>query len=117
MVVAALAATTVALPVQGVAAATKKKPTLKVGVFDNYYSPIPKKALKKGTTVRWTWDPSTIDVHDVALKSGPKGVKKFHSDPLAGGLSYSKSLTKPGTYKFICTFHTEMKMTLRVAKS
>lgn len=115
--VAALAATTAALPVQAVGAASKKKPTLKVGVFDNYYAPIPKKALKKGTTVRWTWDEAAIDVHDVALKSGPKGVKKFQSDPLAGGLSYSKKLTKPGTYKFICTFHTEMKMTLKVAKS
>lgn len=117
MVVAALAATTVALPIQAVGAASKKPKPLKVGVFDNYYAPIPKKAIKKGTTVRWRWDDSAIDVHDVALSSAPKGVKKFQSDPLAAGMTYSKKLAKPGTYKFICTFHTEMKMTLKVSKS
>ena len=97
--------------------AAKAPPKLTVGVFDNYYAPIPKKAIKKGTVVRWKWDASTTDVHDVALSKAPKGVKRFGSDPLAAGQSYSKALKVPGTYKFICTFHEEMTMTLRVAKS
>ncbi|MEI2701153.1 MAG: plastocyanin/azurin family copper-binding protein [Baekduia sp.] len=111
----AAAVTVTAATPSGVAAKSPKP--LTVGVFDNYFAPIPKKAIKKGTTVRWKWDANALDVHDVKLDKGPKGAKKFQSDPLAAGLTFSKKLTVPGKYTFICTFHTEMTMKLTVAKS
>lgn len=94
-------------------ASKSKSPRVTIGVFDNYYSPS-KKTIKAGTTVRWHWDDSTLDVHDVKLNSAPKGVKKFQSEPLAAGATFSRRLTKPGTYKIICTFHEGMRMTIRV---
>jgi plastocyanin len=65
--------------------------------------------------VRWHWSVNETDVHDVALASAPKGVKKFQSDPLAAGDDFKRKLTTPGTYKIICTFHeSEMAMTITV---
>jgi plastocyanin len=94
---------------------SKSKPVT-IGVFDNYYAPIPKKALKLGTTVRWKWDASSLDVHDVRVKKAPKGFRKFQTDPLSAGSSFKRKLTKPGKYYFICTFHEDMTMKLTVAK-
>lgn len=95
--------------------ATKGK-TRKVSVNDNYYGPA-KLTVHVGDTVDWHWSDDITDVHDVSVKSAPKGVKKFHSDPLAAGDDFKRQLTKPGTYKIICTFHEEeMKMTVTVKK-
>ena len=49
------------------------------------------------------------DVHDVKLKSGPKGVKKFHSEPAATDYTFKRKLTVSGTYKIVCTLHEEMR--------
>jgi plastocyanin len=96
--------------------ATAKGKTRKVSVNDNYYGPS-KLTVHVGDTVDWHWSEDETDVHDVALKSAPKGVKKFASDPLAAGDDFKRKLTKPGTYKIICTFHEEeMKMTITVKK-
>jgi len=110
----------VVLAVGAVAVATA--PALAAGhrktveVNDNYYSP-GKLTVKVGTTVRWHWSVDEADVHDVKLKKAPRGVRKFQSDPLAAGESFSRKLTKPGTYAVICTFHEEeMAMTIRVKR-
>jgi plastocyanin len=109
------AAALAAAPALAVAAAAVGK-TRTVSVNDNYYGP---KALTVhvGDTVKWHWSADETDVHDVALKSAPTGVKKFASDPLAAGESFQRKLTKPGKYKIICTFHEEeMSMTITVKK-
>jgi plastocyanin len=109
--VAAFAAAPTALAV----GATKGK-TRKVSVNDNYYGPS-KLTVHVGDTVDWHWSDDITDVHDVALKTAPKGVRKFASDPLAAGDDFKRKLTKAGTYKIICTFHEEeMKMTVTVKK-
>ena len=95
-----------------VAGAPNKK---SIGVADNYYLPA-KTTVKKGTIVTWKWPSEAIDVHDVKLKSGPKGVKKFQSEPASSGYRYKRKLTVPGTYKIVCTLHEEMVMTIRVKK-
>ena len=92
-------------------AAKPVKKTVKVG--DNFFAP---DALKvpKDSKITWRWPKNPGDVHDVKLRSGPKGVKKFHSSPGTAGFSFKRTLTKPGVYKFVCTLHEEMKMTIRV---
>jgi plastocyanin len=96
--------------------ATSSGKTRKVSVNDNYYGPS-KLTVHVGDTVDWHWSEDETDVHDVSLKTAPKGVKKFASDPLAAGDDFKRRLTKPGTYKIICTFHEEeMKMTITVKK-
>jgi plastocyanin len=55
-------------------------------------------------------------VHDVKLRRAPKGVRKFHSDPAASDFSFSRTLTKAGTYRLVCTYHEEMTMTIKVRR-
>jgi plastocyanin len=110
--VAAFAAAPTALAV----GATSKGKTRKVAVNDNYYGP-QKLTVHVGDSVDWKWSESITDIHDVVLKTAPKGVKKFSSDPLAAGDDFKRKLTKAGTYKIICTFHEEeMSMTITVKK-
>ena len=94
-------------------AAAPKPRTVKIN--DNYYLPA-KLKVKKRTKVVWRWPAEAGDVHDVKLKSAPKGVKKFHSDPASASYTFKRRLTKPGRYKIICTLHEEMKMTITVRR-
>lgn len=67
---------------------------------------------KVGDTVKWTWVGKMA--HNVTVTSGPA---KFKSKTQTKG-SYSKKLTKAGTYKIICTIHgvKAQSMTLKVSK-
>ncbi|HEV7753835.1 MAG TPA: cupredoxin domain-containing protein [Baekduia sp.] len=110
------AAAVAAAPALAVAATSSSGKTRTVSVNDNYYGPS-KLVVHVGDSVNWRWSEQETDVHDVALKTAPKGVKKFASDPLAAGESFKRKLTRAGTYKIICTFHEEeMKMTITVKK-
>jgi plastocyanin len=110
------AAAVAAAPALAVAATSSAPKTRNVSVNDNYYGPS-KLTVHVGDTVNWRWSEQETDVHDVALKTGPKGVRKFASEPLAAGETFKRKLTKAGTYKIICTFHEEeMKMTITVKK-
>lgn len=65
--------------------------------------------VKKGTTVKWVWKGSAP--HDVTVTKGPA---KFKSSVKTSG-SFSRKLTKAGTYTIICTIHApDMKMTIKV---
>jgi plastocyanin len=115
-----IAATAVALGALVVAPASPavgfkvaKKKTVEVG--DNFFAPDSLK-VAKNTKITWRWPKNPGDVHDVYLRKGPKGVKKFHSAQAASGYSFSRTLKKPGKYSVICTIHEEMKMTIRVKK-
>ena len=105
-----------ALALAPVAISQAAKPVKKtIKVRDNFFGP---DALKvpKGSKITWRWPKNPGDVHDVKLRTAPKGVKRFHSLPTASGYSFSKTLKKPGKYFLVCTFHEEMDMTIRVTK-
>jgi plastocyanin len=109
------AAAVAAAPALAVAATSKGK-VRTVSVNDSYYTPL-QLTVHVGDTVRWRWSDDETDVHDVVLKTGPKGVKKFASEPLAAGDTFQRKLTTRGKYKIICTFHEEeMSMTITVKK-
>jgi len=110
-VVALAAAPTVAGAPRAAGAPQKKR----VEVVDNFYSP-KKLTVNLKSRINWVWTDESADVHDVKLISGPKGFKKFQTEPGSAGFTYSKTLTKPGTYKFLCTLHEEdnMRMTIIV---
>jgi plastocyanin len=118
--VAAVAAAPTVAGAMASATASASKSTSKVrkvSVNDNYYGPS-KLTIHAGDTVRWRWADDATDVHDVKLAKAPKGVRKFQSDPLAAGETFSRKLTKPGRYRIICTFHeSEMSMTITVRKA
>jgi plastocyanin len=100
--------------VPATAGAGAKKPVKKtVGIFDNYYEPA-KLTVPVGSTVTWKWPVDTGDSHDVQLKKGPKGAKKFASEIATSQYSFKQKLTKKGTYFIICTLHEEMTMDIVV---
>jgi plastocyanin len=86
-----------------------------VTIADNYYAPA-KLTVKKGTRVTWRWPEVAGDVHDVKLKTAPKGVKKFHSEPASSLYEFKRKLSTPGRYRIVCTLHHEMTMTVTVKK-
>lgn len=105
-VVVAVASLALATPAQ---TATTK--SVKVG--DNYFvraKGVPTVTVKHGTTVRWHFAGHSF--HDVAVSSGPV---KFKSKVMSSG-SFSKRLTKKGTYKIYCTIHgaKDQSMVLKV---
>jgi plastocyanin len=93
----------------GAAAATAK-------VADDYFAPT-KVTIDEGSSVKWVWGPD-INVHNVTLASGPQGVSKKDFTSVSGStaLVFKRTFTVPGTYKFICTIHAMMKMTVIVKK-
>jgi plastocyanin len=103
-----------ALAGAGVASGSSSKTrTVKVG--DDYYTPV-KLTVKKGTKIHWSWLTGNSDTHDVRLKSGPKGVKRFKSELAASDFSFNRKLSVPGTYKIYCSLHKDMKQTIVVKR-
>lgn len=95
----ALAAGTLAIPAL---AATKT-----ISVKDNLFAP-KSTTVSKGTTVKFVWRGK--QPHNVKVKKGPQ---KFSSPVKVKG-SFSKKVTKAGTYKIVCDIHPGMEMTLKV---
>jgi plastocyanin len=108
-VAAALAAAACLAGAAGASGSSLKR--VKVG--DDYYGPT-HLTVKPGTKVKWVWLADNGDSHDVKLTRAPHGVKKFHSASAATDYSFSRKLTKKGTYKIVCTLHQDMTMTIRV---
>jgi plastocyanin len=104
-----------ALLVSAAPAQAARHKTVKIG--DNYFTPATLK-IKPGTIVTWKWPgfETAGDVHDVKLKSGPKHVKKFQSQPAASDYSFKRKLTVVGKYTVVCTLHEDMRMTIRVKR-
>ena len=69
----------------------------------------PKSAsVSKGSTVVFRWAGKAP--HNVTVSKGPV---KFHSSTKERG-TYTKKLTRAGTYTIICTIHPGMSLTLKV---
>jgi plastocyanin len=99
-----------AAPAEGAAPKT-------VRIYDNYFVR-DSLTVARGTTVVWRWPgyDEAGDVHDVKLRSGPKGVKRFHSEAASTDFSFRRKLKVPGRYRIVCTLHYEMRMTIRVRR-
>jgi plastocyanin len=106
-----------ALVVLLVAAAPAAAATKTVRIHDNFFVK-DRLTVRAGTTIVWRWPGAeeSGDVHDVKLKSGPKGVNKFHSEAAATEYSFRRKLRRPGRYRVICTLHEEMAMTITVRR-
>jgi plastocyanin len=82
--------------------------TKSVSIKDNLFVPS-SLSVHKGSTVKWTWKGHAP--HNVTVTKGPA---KFSSKTQVKG-SFSKKLTKAGTYTILCTIHAPgMKMTIKV---
>jgi len=81
--------------------------TKTVTVGDNFFKP-KTMTVSKNTTVKWVWRGRAP--HNVTVKKGPV---KFKSTTKTSG-SYSKKLTRTGTYRITCTIHPGMDQTVKV---
>jgi plastocyanin len=88
--------------------------TKNVRVGDNWFvrsSGVPTVTVSKGTKVKWNFDGK--NPHNVTVKSGPA---KFRSSTKSSG-SFSKALTKSGSYSIFCSVHgasdQSMKLVVR----
>ncbi len=60
-----------------------------------------------GTTVRWVNNDSVE--HAIATEDGSDSPNNFDSAGIAVGAAYTLQLNKPGTYKYYCKLHPNMK--------
>jgi plastocyanin len=94
----------VAVPALGASAA--KTHTATVKVEDDMFVK-DKLTVARGTRVVWKWTHGT-QPHNVTVDSGPSS---FHSKTQSKG-SFARTLTKPGTYRIVCTIHEAIGMTM-----
>lgn len=100
----------------GVGAARVAKPKT-VNLYDDYFTPTDLK-VRKGGRVRWLWT-NVVQGHNVTLTRAPKRVKKsrFRSQTTADpSYRFTRRFKKPGRYRFDCTLHYGMKMSVVVKK-
>jgi plastocyanin len=102
LLAAGAAAAALAAPAAGHASASKG-----VTVKDFAFSPS-SLTVRHGTKVTWTFKDGVK--HNVTVKRGPA---KFHSKDIARG-RYSHKLATRGTYRLICSIHTDMHQTIVV---
>jgi plastocyanin len=84
-----------------------------VKIGDNYFvrdGSAPTVTVTRNTRVKWLWRGDSP--HNVNATRGPV---KFHSKTMRTG-SYSRLMTRTGTYKIVCTIHgaSDQSMTLKV---
>lgn len=92
-----------------------------VGVHDDYFS-VSNVTMKKGESIKWVWDNSNRNAHNVTLVNGPSNLtatEKYQlSTPNSPAVQYTfgpKVLNKTGDYNFVCSLHsTVMIMNVKV---
>jgi plastocyanin len=108
-----------ALTAAGAAAAALAMPALASGpatvkVGDDFFvrkgSP-PTVTVKSGQKIKFVW--SGKHRHNVYQVGGPIDGKHFHIDARTKG-TVTRTFHKRGTYPLLCTYHSNMKMTLKV---
>ncbi len=109
-----LLASLLVLAVLGVVAAQALAATRSIAVGDDWFVAKGKPrtiTVKKGTRITWRFKGSSL--HNVDVRRGPM---QFHSRLKRHG-TYSKKLTKPGTYVIFCDVHgSSMRMTIKVRR-
>lgn len=103
--VAAAAAVAVAVAVVPSQAASSKT----VAVKNNSFSPKTVN-IKKGSKVVWKWTQGGV-AHNVTPASGGSGSKTSSKK----GYTFTKTFSKAGTFRYVCTLHSSMKMTVKVS--
>ena len=101
---AAITAVAVAAPL----AVTALAATRTIAIGDNSFSPA-SASVDRGSIVKWVW--RGRHAHNVTVVSGPA---RFSSPTQKTG-TFSRKLSRKGTYRIICTIHgAKQSLTLRV---
>lgn len=91
-------------------------PPVEVQVRDKYFSP-DLVEIERNKAVRWVWSDENADPHNVTLREGPKGVSlldfRTPTSP-AVRFTFTRTFKVPGNYRFACSLHHLMTMTVEV---
>jgi plastocyanin len=82
-----------------------------VSVDDNFFSP-KNASVARGSRVTWRWRGNSL--HNVTFTKVPRGASKRSSGTKDSG-RFSRSFTKKGTYRYVCTIHRSLGMRGSVA--
>ena len=82
--------------------------TKTVAVKNNSFSPSTV-SINKGDKVTWKWTQGGVP-HNVTPSSGAAGSATSSKK----GFTFTKTFSKSGTFKYVCTIHSNMKMTVKV---
>jgi len=91
-------------------------PVTEIQVRDKYFLPDSVETTKGGSLL-WIWGTENADPHNVTLLEGPRGVSPYDFEtPLSPSVNYTfkRRLSVPGTYRFACSLHHLMRMTVVV---
>ncbi len=102
---AVVAATALGLAVAPAHAGTTKT----VAVKNNSFSPSSVN-IKKGGKVSWKWTQGGV-AHNVTPAAGGSGSRTTSQK----GYTFTKKFSKAGTFRYVCTLHSSMKMTVKVS--
>jgi plastocyanin len=80
-----------------------------VAVKNNSFSPGTVK-IREGEKVVWKWTQGGVP-HNVTPAKGGSGSKTTSRK----GATFSKKFSKAGTFRYICTIHSSMKMSVKVS--
>lgn len=86
----------------GAVAATKT-----VSLRDDFFSPR-NVTVRRGARVRWVWRGQ--DAHDVVFRKVPSGASKKSARRVRTSGSFTRSFSKSGTYRYVCTVHVDFGM-------
>ncbi len=101
-VVASIAVAAAVVPAQAGSSKT-------VAVKNNAFSPGTVK-IRRGDKVVWKWTQGGVP-HNVTPASGGAGSKTTSRK----GATFAKTFSKAGTFKYVCTIHSSMKLTVKVS--
>ena len=77
--------------------------TVSVSIEDLEYSRTTVR-IKAGDRVRWTWNDGTTP-HDVTSRGRPR----FRSSQTKESGTHTVTFERPGTYRYVCTIHLNMR--------
>lgn len=80
----------------------------RVRVTNNAFTP-KTLSVKKGTKVVWTWTQGGVP-HNVTPERGRSG----SATSARRGFTFAKVMSRRGTFRYHCTIHPGMKVTIRV---
>jgi len=82
--------------------------TKTVAVKNNSFSPS-SVSIRKGDKVTFKWTQGGVP-HNVTPASGAAGSATSSKK----GFTFTKTFSKAGTFKYVCTIHSNMKVTVKV---
>ena len=106
MALAAIAALAPAVRAIGSDREARSAKAKQVSIRDDRFSP-KNVNVSVGGTVTWTWEGAND--HNVTFRKVPNGASKRRARTRSSG-HFTRSFSKRGTYRYVCTIHEDLGM-------